>query len=70
MVEVIHEHDSTNNSNSFGMMFGILIAVALVLFLFYFFGRGLLQGTQSQVPQVNIPDHVNVDINQQKPAGK
>jgi small neutral amino acid transporter SnatA (MarC family) len=52
------------------MMFGILIAVALVLFLFYFFGRGLLQGTQSQVPQVNIPDHVNVDINQQKPAGK
>ena len=61
MVEVIHEHD-TNTGNGMGVIVGVLIAIALIFFLFYYFGRGLI-GSSNQ-PQINIPDKVNVDINQ------
>jgi len=72
MVEVIHEHETTTNDSGvgMGMIFGIILAVAVVLFLFYYFGRGLLSGGGYTQPQINIPDKVNVNIQQQKPSGK
>ena len=70
MVEIIHEREasSSNGGNTFGIVFGILFAVILVLFLFYYFGRGYLQ--RAQAPQINIPDHVNINVQQQKPGYK
>lgn len=61
MTEVIHEHDSSSN-NGMGMVLGVILAIALIFFLVYYFGRGLFFGA-SNAPQVNIPDHVNVNVN-------
>ena len=65
MVEVIHEHGTDSSSNSMGLIFGIILAIALVFFLFYYFGRGLMNGGMTQ-PQVNIPDKVDVNVQQPK----
>ena len=68
MVEVIHEHDGGSGSGSgVGIMMGVILAVIVVLFLFYYFGRGLINGgpTTGQ-PQIDIPDRVNVNVNQKK----
>jgi hypothetical protein len=65
MVEVIHEHDTHRDSgNGLSVMVGVLMAIALIFFLFYYFGRGFIGGTGSNQPQINIPDKVNVDVNQ------
>lgn len=69
MTEVIHEVDRTNNTNNnAGMLVGIIILAVVILFLIYYFGRGFVMGNTA--PQVNIPDHVNVNVQQQKPGGK
>ncbi len=68
MVEVIHEHDSgaANNSNGIIMLLGILVMVGIFLFFFYFFGRNIMSGfnTGTTTPQVNIPDKMDVNVNQ------
>jgi hypothetical protein len=67
MVEVIHEHETNaNGGNNFSALIGIILVVVVILFLFYYFGRGLLGGGAGQTG-VNIPNHVDVNINQ-KPA--
>lgn len=68
MVEVIHEVERTDRSNNSGMLIGIIILAVVILFLVYYFGRGYVMGNNA--PQVNIPDHINVNVQQQKPAGK
>lgn len=66
MAEVIHEH--TDGGNSMGVMIGVLLAVVLILFMFFYFGRGLLGGggvgTGTGTPQINVPDKMDVNVNQ------
>lgn len=67
MVEVIHEHDThraDNTSGSLVLLIGILLAVAIFLLFFYGIGRGMLNsGTGVNTPQINVPERVNVDVN-------
>lgn len=70
MAEVIREHDvhSDSGANGMALLIGVLLAVVLFLFLFYNFGRGLIggtgTGTDTMTPQINVPERVNVDVNQ------
>lgn len=65
MVEVIREHDVHHSDSGSGIstLVGIILVLAVVLFLFYYFGRGLFTGGTT-TPQINVPDRVNVDVNQ------
>jgi hypothetical protein len=67
MVEVIHEHETPvdNGRNNMNSLIGIILVVVVILFLFYYFGRGLLTGSGAGQSGVNIPDHVDVNVNQQ-----
>lgn len=68
MTEVIREHDvhSGSGSNGMALIIGVLLAVILFLFLFYNFGQGLMSGggTDTATPQINVPERINVDVNQ------
>jgi hypothetical protein len=64
MVEVIHEHDSDSGSNGIVMLIGILVIVGIFIFFFYFFGRNIMGGFNAGTPQINIPDKVDVNVNQ------
>jgi hypothetical protein len=68
MATIVNTPASGNtDSGSTGLLFGILLIVAMVL-LFYFFGLPLIRGGYSSGPQVNVPDHMNVNV--QTPQSK
>lgn len=49
-------------SNSMGFLLGVIMLIVFILALFYF-GLPLLRSA-TRAPQVNIPDKVDVNVNQ------
>ena len=47
--------------NNSGFLFGVIL-LAIVLFLFLYFGLPLLRGAGTGGSQVNVPDHMNVNV--------
>ena len=52
---------SNTDSGSTGVLMGILLIVAMVL-LFYFFGLPLIRGGYNGGAQLNVPSHMNVNV--------
>lgn len=62
MAEVVHEvHHDDSSSSSLGLILGIVLFAIIALLLFYFFGRGF---GNTNTPSVQIPDKVDVNLNQ------
>lgn len=62
MTTIVNTPASTTDSNdSTGMIIGFIL---LMVLLFVFFVYGLPMMRQSSTPQVNVPDKVDVNINQ------
>lgn len=63
MVEVIHERE-VSSGNNVGFILGIVLLIAALIFFFYY-GAALFRqmGTSSQ-PTIQVPDKVDVNVNQ------
>ncbi|KKT34346.1 MAG: hypothetical protein UX12_C0026G0004 [Candidatus Collierbacteria bacterium GW2011_GWC1_45_47] len=55
---------SDNSGGSLGLIVGIVILLVL-LYLGYVYGLPALRGVQSEGIQINVPENINVDVNQQ-----
>ncbi len=62
--EVVHEHVTESSSSGMGFLFGIIMLV-VVLMLFFFYGLPILRNMTSGGITVNVPDKINVNLNQQ-----
>lgn len=58
-----HEHVHTEGGNSTGMIVGLVILV-IVIFLFFYYGLPAFQGQQGV--NLNVPDKIDVNVNQEK----
>lgn len=56
-----HIHEDTGGGNS--MAFVILIIFVVVLFLVFYYGLPTMKGTQNTVPQISVPDKIDVNVN-------
>lgn len=54
---------SSNNNGYMGLIIGIFVILALV-YLFTIFGVPAIRNMQVSAPQINIPDKINVQIEQ------
>lgn len=64
--EVVHHVDSESNNSGMGFFLGIIILVVfLVLIIFY--GFPYLRNISSGGTQINVPDKINVNVNQEPP---
>ncbi len=66
MADVIHEHTTAGSDTGSGMGFLMgAILLVVVLFLLFYYGLPALRST-TQVPQVNVPGKIDVNVNQPK----
>lgn len=72
MTEVIHEHVAADSGSNTAMTFmiGILMLIVIAAVAFYFLGAGRFFGgfnstanTGGSVPQVNVPEKIDVNVN-------
>ncbi len=61
MTTIVQNPAPQESGNGVGMMVGILLVV-LVAILFFVYGIPAMRGAASVVPQVNIPDTINVNV--------
>lgn len=64
--EIIHEHEASNTSNnnsSLGLIIGIILLVVVVLFFLYIIRSGFLNGIGTNLPSVQVPSKIDVNIN-------
>lgn len=61
--EVIHEHHTDAQGNSYGLIFGIIATVAVILLALYLFRGGFNFGASQTTPEVNVPEQVDVNVN-------
>lgn len=65
MTTIVNSPAPKNDSGGSSFLIGIIILVGFVLILLYY-GVPVLKNMGTQVPQVNIPDKINVNVNQSK----
>lgn len=66
MTTVINTPQPANDSNgSMGMIIGLVVTI-LVGFLFFVYGLPAIRQTRVETPQINIPDKIDVNVNQTK----
>lgn len=63
MADEHHEHVHTDGGNSMGAIVGIILLV-VVIFLLFYYGLPALQGQQGV--NLNVPDKVDVNVNEGK----
>lgn len=67
MATVVNNPPANSDGNGGGFLLGVIVLIIFVI-LFVFYGLPMLRGTgggATQAPQVNIPDKVDVNVNQQ-----
>lgn len=60
----------TSSDNGSGFLVGLILLLLLVVLLAYFGLPYLRAGVSSVTPRVSVPDHMQVNIQQQSPAKK
>jgi len=66
MTTIVNTPPSSNNSGGpTGMIIGLVVLIVLGYFGFVY-GLPALQNMQLGAPQINIPEKIDVNINQQK----
>lgn len=56
---------SKESGGSMGMIIGLFVLIILG-FLFFVYGLPLIQNMQLGAPQINVPDKIDVNVNQTK----
>lgn len=57
-----HHHEGESRGVGSGIIVAVIFLVLLVVLLFY--GLPYLRGNSSSTPQVNVPDQVDLNVNQ------
>lgn len=66
MTTIINTPQSDKESGGgLGMIIG-LVVLAVVVYLFFVYGLPAIQNMQIGTPQINIPDKIDVNVNQTK----
>lgn len=70
MTTIVNSATPTNDSNGMGFLIGVVVLIGFVLILIYF-GLPIFRnmGTPQinvPAPQINMPDKVDVNVNQTK----
>ncbi len=60
---VVHEHVVNSDGGGMGIIIGGVILLIVVI-LFFYYGLPYIRSMSS--PQVNVPDHVDVNVNSTK----
>ena len=60
MTTIVQNPAPSDHCNGMGMVIGLLLVV-LVAILFFVYGLPALRSSTTAVPQVKIPDTINVD---------
>lgn len=63
MAEETHVHTDGGGQNGMGFLLGIIVLVVFV-FLFMYYVLPIIR--QSSAPQINVPDKIDVNIQQEK----
>ena len=61
MTTIVQNPAPTDSGNSMGMVVGLLLVV-LIAILFFVYGLPALRSSTTSVPQVKIPDTINVNV--------
>lgn len=66
MATIVNNPTPSNDSGGgLGMIIG-LVLLAILAFLFFVYGLPLIQNMQLGTPQINVPDKIDVNVNQTK----
>jgi len=69
MATVINNPDSGGrDGGGSGVIVGVIVAI-IILVLFFLYALPAIRGTTKSGTTVNIPDKINVDVNQQPSGG-
>lgn len=62
-----HVHEQSDSSSAASLIIGTLIVLALII-LFFYIGLPMIRtaAAPAQAPQINVPDKINVDVNNPK----
>lgn len=69
MTTVVNNPSPTTNSGGYGFIIGAILIISLTIFVFYFGIPAIKNMSKQQInvaaPQVNIPDKIEVNVQQQ-----
>lgn len=66
MTTIVNTPPASKESNgSLGLIIGLVI-LAVVVYLFFVYGLPLIQNMQLGSTQINVPDKIDVNVNQTK----
>ncbi len=63
MATIINNPDTGSSNSGMGTVVGIVLAIIIVA-LFFMYGLPAMRGTQKSGTTVNVPEKVQVDVNQ------
>lgn len=63
MTTVVNNPAPSNESNGMGFMVGVVLLVIFGIAFFYWGIPALRSVNQQQVPQINVPDKIDVNVN-------
>lgn len=59
MATVVNNPGSSNSNSGMGMILGVIV-ILVIVFLFFIYGLPAIQ--QSSTPQINVPEKIDVNI--------
>lgn len=65
MVTVVNTPPKEDSGNAIGLLVILVIILAIGAALFYYGLPMLNRGTQPAAPQINVPEQIDVNVNQQ-----
>lgn len=65
MVTVVNTPQKEDSGSMMGMIILLLVILAIGAAFFYYGLPMLNRATQPQTPQINVPDQIDVNVNQQ-----
>lgn len=65
MATIVNNPPSQSGGNGMGFLLGIIVLIVFVIALIWFGLPMINRATQSQSPQINVPDQIDVNVKQQ-----
>ncbi|MFA5135985.1 MAG: hypothetical protein WC489_01165 [Patescibacteria group bacterium] len=63
--QVEHIHESSGSNNPFWLFLTVILLIVLIFF-FVYYGLPLIRSQNTGAPQIQVPDRLDVNIQQEK----